>query len=130
MIGPKEIVERGSAFKEYTTLGGSILSEFLAAIVLERKMSNKLMERGRRLCRESLAVYDRWMKGHKDVFSYLPPKFGVITLVKHRLGVSSNQFAERLRKEKRVAVIPCDTCFPDLKDSAHYLRVCYCQPPA
>ncbi len=129
MIGPKEIVERGSAFKEYTTLGGSILSEFLAASVLERKTSNKLIERGRRLCRESLVVYDRWMKGHRDVFSYLPPKFGVITLVKQTLGIPSSQFAERLRKEKRVAVIPCDTCFPEMKDSAHYLRVCYCQPP-
>jgi aspartate/methionine/tyrosine aminotransferase len=130
MIGPKDIVERGSAFKEYTTLGSSLLSEYIGTIVLEEKMNEKLVDRGRKLCRESFLVYDDWIRTHEDVFSYIPPEFGVITLVKHNLPISSDEFASKLRSQKKVAVIPCDTCFPDIEDSAHYLRICYCHPPS
>jgi len=126
MIGPKEIVERGSAFKEYTSLGGSILSEHLATIVLERDMREKLIERGRKIVKESFNVFDEWMGTHKDVFSWIKPKFGVIALVKHKLKISSSEFAERVFREKKVAIVPCDVAFTNLKN---YLRICYCHPP-
>jgi aspartate/methionine/tyrosine aminotransferase len=32
--------------------------------------------------------------------------------------------------EKKIAVVPCDECFPDIRDGEHYLRMNYCQPPA
>lgn len=126
MIGPKDIVERGSAFKEYTSLGGSILSEHLATIALERNMREKLIARGRKIVKESFNVFDEWMRTHEDIFSWIKPKFGVIALVKHKLKISSSEFAERVFREKKVAIVPCDVTFPNLKN---YLRICYCQPP-
>lgn len=125
MIGPKHIVERGSALKEYTSLGGSILSEYLATIVLERKMREKLVERGRKMVKENFDIFDEWMETHKDVFSWIKPKFGVIALVKHKLKISSREFAERVFKEKKVAIVPCDVAFTNLKN---YIRISYCQP--
>jgi aspartate/methionine/tyrosine aminotransferase len=130
MIGPKDIIEKGSAYKEYTTLGGSILSEELAARVLERGMRQRLIERGRKLVRESFAVFDKWMNENTDFLSYTKPRFGVIALVKHRLNTTSSEFCRRLADERKIAVVPCDECFPDIQDGKHYLRMSYCHPPS
>jgi aspartate/methionine/tyrosine aminotransferase len=129
MVGPKDIVEKGSAYKEYTTLGGSILSEALASRVLENRMRQKLIERGRKLVRESFAVFDKWMSENSDFISYVKPKFGVIALVKHTLNTTSSEFCKKLHDEKKIAVVPCDECFPDIRDGKHYLRMSYCLPP-
>lgn len=126
MIGPKDIIERGSAFKEYTTLGGSVLSEHLATIVLQKDMRDKLIERGRRSVKESFNIFNQWMETQKDIFSWIKPKFGVIALVKHKLEMSSSEFAERVFREKKIAIVPCDIAFPSLKN---YLRISYCHPP-
>jgi len=126
MIGPEDVVERGSAFKEYTSLGHSLLAEHLGSIALEKDMREKLVKRGRKLVKESFDVFDAWMKTHEDIFSWVKPKFGVIALVKHRLKISSSEFSERVFREKKITVAPCDTLFTNLKD---YLRISYCQPP-
>lgn len=125
MISPKEIVEKSSAFKEYTSLGGSLLSEYLATIVLEKDMREKIIARGRKLVKESFKVFDEWMNKHEGLLSWIKPDFGVIALVKHILKVTSSQFAEKLLKEKRIAIVPCDIAFPPLKN---YLRISYCKP--
>jgi aspartate/methionine/tyrosine aminotransferase len=126
MIGSEEIIKNGSAFKEYTTLGGSILSEYLATLALEKEMCKKLIDRGRRLVRASFKIFDRWMDSHNDIFSWVKPRFGVIALVKHYFDISSSEFAERVFKEKKVAIVPCDIAFTNLED---YLRICYCHSP-
>jgi aspartate/methionine/tyrosine aminotransferase len=66
------------------------------------------------------------METHKQVLSWVKPKFGVIALVKHRLGISSSEFTERVYREKKVAMVPCDIAFTTLDD---YLRISYCHPP-
>ena len=130
MVGPKDMIEKASAYKEYTTLGGSVLSEELAARVLQKDKRQMFIDRGRKLVRESFEVFDRWMKQNVGMLSYTKPSFGVIALVRHNLNVSSSEFCRRLLDEKKIAVIPCDECFPDLKDGDRYLRMCYCHPPS
>ncbi len=129
MVGPKDIVERGSAYKEYTTLGGSILAEELASRVMRKGTREKFIERGRKLVRESFAVFDKWIGNNSTYFSYARPKFGVIALVKHNLNTTSSEFCDRLFREKKIAVVPCDECFPDIRDGKRYLRMSYCHPP-
>jgi len=103
-----------------------LLSEHLATMALEKPIRERLVQRGRRLVRESLEVFEHWMETHKEVFSWIRPRFGVIALVKQTLGISSSDFAERVYRGKKVALVPCDTVFPDLTD---YLRISYCHPP-
>jgi len=127
MIAPKALIEGpASAYKEYTSLGSSLLSERVATIVFEKPMREKLVERGRRQVRESLKVFEDWIHTHEDVFSWNKPKFGVIALLKHRLGISSSKFADRVFEEKKIALVPCDEAFTNLND---YLRISYCHPP-
>jgi aspartate/methionine/tyrosine aminotransferase len=130
LVGSKDTVEKASAYKEYTTLGGSVLSEELAARVLHKNNRQRFIDRGRKLVRESFEVFDRWMRQNEGILSYNKPRFGVICLVHHELEISSSEFCRKLLEEKKVAVIPCDECFPDLKNGDSYLRMCYCHPPS
>jgi len=129
MVGNKEMIEKASAYKEYTTLGGSVLSEELAARVLQKDKRQRFIDRGRKLVRESFEVFNRWMQENSGTLSYIKPSFGVIALVKHNLPMTSSEFCRRLLEEKNIAVVPCDECFPDLKDGEHYLRMSYCHSP-
>jgi len=121
MIGPREVVQRGWAFREYTSLAGSSLSEKLAEIALEKGNREKLIERGRRLARHNFSIFDGWMQHHSDIFSWIKPRFGVIALIKHALRISSFNFSEMLFKEKRITVVP-----GEVFGLNSYLRLSYC----
>ena len=123
MIGPKEVVDKGAAYREYTSLSGSPISEYLANIALSEPTKSKLIQRGRRLARDSFSVFDQWMGTHNDIFSWVKPKMGVIALVKHSLPKSSMEITDELFREKSVAVVPGDVF--NLKN---YLRICYGLP--
>jgi len=124
LVGPKDvIVGPASAYKEYTSLGCSLLSEYLATRALEENMRRKLIERGRGLVKEALSFYEGWMNTHKDIFSWVKPRFGVITLVKSRLKLTPSEFADRVFEKAKVAIVPCDVAFTRLDD---YLRISYC----
>ena len=126
LIGPKDVIAgAASAYKEYTSLGCSLLSEYLAMRALEEDMRKRLIERGRRLVKEALDFYEGWMSTHKDIFSWIKPRFGVISLVKSRLKLTPSEFADRVYKEAKVAIVPCDVAFTRLDD---YLRISYCHP--
>jgi len=121
MIGPREVVQRGWAFREYTSLAGSSLSERLAEIALEKGNRERLIERGRRLTRHNFSIFDGWMQPHSDIFSWIKPRFGVIALIKHILRISSFNFSEMLFKEKRITVVP-----GEVFGLNSYLRLSYC----
>ena len=123
MIGPKEIVDKGAAFREYTSLSGNPFSEQLANIALSEPTKSKLIQRGRRLAKDSFEVFDQWMNTHKGIFSWVKPKMGVIALVKHSLPKSSLDLTDELFKEKSVAIVP-----GEVFNLQNHLRICYGLP--
>ncbi|MGA3406185.1 MAG: aminotransferase class I/II-fold pyridoxal phosphate-dependent enzyme [Candidatus Bathyarchaeia archaeon] len=123
MIGPKEIVDKGAAYREYTSLSGNPISEYLANIALSEPMKSKLIQRGRRLAKDGCETFSKWMDIHRDLFSWVKPRMGVIALVKHNLIKSSHELADELFKEKSVAVVPGEVFNLD-----KFLRICYGLP--
>jgi len=123
MIGPKEIVDKGAAFREYTSLSGNPFSEYLANIALSEPTKSKLIQRGRRLAKDGFNEFSQWMDKHHDTFSWVKPKMGVIALVKHTLPMDSVQIADALFKEKSIAIVPGEVF--NLKK---HLRICYDLP--
>lgn len=51
MIGPQEIINKAAAFREYTSLSGNPMSEYLANIAASEPAKSKLIQRGRLLAR-------------------------------------------------------------------------------
>lgn len=106
MVGPKEIVDKGAAFREYTSLSGNPIAEYLANIALSEPAKSKLIQRGRRLAKDGFDTFSKWMDEHRGAFSWIKPKMGVIALVKHTLPMESPQITDDLFKEKSVAIVP------------------------
>ncbi len=123
MIGPREIVDKGAAYREYTSLSGNPISERLANIALAEPMKSKLIQRGRGLAKSGFETFSTWMDTHKNVFSWVKPKMGVIALVKHSLSKSSLEITDELFKEKGVAVVP-----GEVFNLQKHFRFCYGLP--
>lgn len=123
MIGPPEIVERGAAYREYTSLTGGPLSEYMATIALSEPTKSKLVERGRRLAREGCEMFSKWMDNRREIFSWIKPSMGVIALVRHSLPRPSPEIADDLFKQKSVAIVPGEVF--GLKK---HFRICYGLP--
>jgi aspartate/methionine/tyrosine aminotransferase len=123
LIGPKQIVDKGAAYREYTSLSGSPFSEYLAKIALSEPMKTKLVQRGRQLAREGCEAFSKWMDSHKDIFSWIRPRVGVIALVKHRLTKPSPEIADDLFKRKSVAIVP-----GEVFGLQKHFRICYGLP--
>ncbi len=64
-----------------------------------------------------------WIDGQEGLFSYRPPDAGAICYMRYRSQVNSSVFAEKLRTEKDLLVVPGDHFGMD-----HYLRVGFGNP--
>lgn len=123
MIAPREVVDAATKLKHYTTLSTSSLNEQLAIRILEKDRRDQFIKRGRGLAREYFQIFDNWMDSHKEDFGWIKPKFGVITFLKNKLKISSDDFVKAVYNNRAIIAPGRLFGFND------YLRVSYCQPP-
>jgi aspartate/methionine/tyrosine aminotransferase len=107
-VGPTDIIDELWARHEYLTLSATMLSNHLAAYALSPRVRPRLIQRARGYIRRGFPVLENWMSEHREVLSTTPPQAAAIAFVKYRLDIPSTQFAERLREEKRVLIVPGD----------------------
>ncbi len=88
------VLGRMAELKDYTTLCGSAPSEILALIALGAR--RQILKRNGEILRSNLAQLTTFMGEHADLLSWSPPQAGPVTLVRHNLALSDDEFAERL----------------------------------
>jgi aspartate/methionine/tyrosine aminotransferase len=111
------------SYHDYTTIGPSPLSDYLARRVLRPEMRAKILARTRGILQKNLPIIEAWINKSRDNFSFIPPRAGAIAYVKYNLKINSSEFAERLLKEKSTLVVPGDHFGMD-----GYLRIGYGPP--
>jgi aspartate/methionine/tyrosine aminotransferase len=107
-VGPAETLDAMWARHEYTTISTTALSNRLSALALSAPVRPRILARTRRFIREGFPVLEAWMKGHGDMFRYVPPQAAAIAFVRYRLAINSTRLVERLRDEKSVLIVPGD----------------------
>lgn len=118
MVGPAAAVQAGWRCKDYTTITTNKLSEFIACRVLQPQLRRKVLERGKHLLGENLALLKAWVQRHGDYFSFDPPRAGGMAFLRYALSIDSAELAERLRVEKGVLI-----CAGDSFGLEGYLRI-------
>jgi len=118
MTGPKNIVEKGWAYHDYTTIASNIISNYIAALALKPKLRQKILNRNRSRLNENLAYLTDWLKIHKDLFTLTPPKAGGMAFIRYNMKINSTDLANKLREEKSVLVVPGDQFGMD-----HFIRL-------
>jgi aspartate/methionine/tyrosine aminotransferase len=107
-VGPAGVIDELWARHEYLTLSAAMLSNHLAAYALSPRVRPRLIERARGYIRRGFPVLENWMSEHREILGTTPPQAAAIAFVKYRLDIPSTRFAERLREEKRVLIVPGD----------------------
>lgn len=107
-VGPADAIDELWARHEYLTLSAAMLSNHLAAYALSPRVRPRLIQRARGYIRRGFPVLENWMSEHREILGATPPQAAAIAFVKYRLDIPSTRFAERLREEKRVLIVPGD----------------------
>jgi hypothetical protein len=108
VVGPADEIATLWGRTDYTTIAPATLSDHLAALALEPETRAKITDRARRIVRENLSATRDWLDARPGLFAYRPPDAGAIVYVRYSADVSSSSFAEKLRVEKDVLVVPGD----------------------
>ena len=98
------ILEKVAVLKEYTTICNAAPSEFLATLALRNR--GKILERNIGIIKTNLELYVRFFAKYGDLFSWHKPTAGPISLVKMNFDEDDFQFAQRVRKEYDVLLLP------------------------
>ncbi len=108
VVAPPALSAEAWARHDYTTIGPSGASDHLAAVALEPRVREKLLERTRRILKSNYPVLEEWLKRFGDTFTWNPPQAGAICLVKYRQGISALELVEKVRAEHSVLLVPGD----------------------
>ncbi|MHA1986950.1 MAG: aminotransferase class I/II-fold pyridoxal phosphate-dependent enzyme [Promethearchaeota archaeon] len=108
VVAPADTIEDIWARHEYTTISATMLSNKLAAIALSPEVRPRIIQRTRDFIREGYPILQKWMDSHEKTFNVIPPQAAAIAFVRYHLDINSTEFAERLRKEKSVFLVPGD----------------------
>ena len=118
LVGPKETIEKSWASHDYTSIASGILSNHVAALVLQPERRKKVLNRHRKILKKNLVELEKWIDKHKTLFNLIPPKAGGIAFPRYSLEINSTELATKLMKEKSVFIVAGDLFGMD-----HYLRI-------
>lgn len=123
IVAPSELAAELWGRTDYTTISPASLSDHLATLALEPATRKKILERTRGIVRANLGLLREWMDAQEGRFDYRPPDAGAICYVRYDAPVNSTEFAEKLRTEKDLLVVPGDHFGMDA-----YLRIGFGNP--
>ncbi len=106
IVAPPAFSAEAWARHDYTTIGPAGASDHLAAIALEPRVRDKLLERTRRILKTNYPVLEAWLQRFGDTFTWHPPRAGAICLVKYRQAISALELVEKVRAEHSVLLVP------------------------
>ena len=108
LVAPPAFAAEAWARHDYTVIGPTGASDHLAAVALEPRVREKLLERTRRILKSNYPVLEAWLKRFGDTFTWHPPDAGAICLARYRQGISALELVEKVRAEHSVLLVPGD----------------------
>jgi len=106
IAAPPDLIEKLWSYHDYTTICPNPLSDYLARIALSSPNREKILERTQKIIKENFQILEDWINSHNDLFEYIPPIAGAITIVKYNLNLKSLELVTRLRKATSVLLVP------------------------
>jgi len=108
LVAPEDLVDKVWAYKDYTSICLSAVSDALAQIALRPENRKKILTRTRRILKTNFPVLESWLNRQEGIFHCLPPKAGAIAFARYNLDINSTELVERLRDRKSVLLCPGD----------------------
>jgi hypothetical protein len=93
---------------DYTTIGPSGATDHLAAVALDPRVREKLIERTRRILNANYPVMEAWLKAFGDTFTWHAPQAGAICWARYRQAIPAGEIVEKVRAQHSVLLVPGD----------------------
>jgi aspartate/methionine/tyrosine aminotransferase len=107
VAAPEHIAELW-ARKDYTTIGPTVMSDALATLALRPDVRARIFERTRDIIRHNWTIVERWLGQLGGELAFRAPDAGAIVYTRYRAAVNSSAFAEALRRDHDVLIVPGD----------------------
>ncbi len=124
IVGPEEEIAELWGRTDYSTICVASLSDALACVTLEPRTRASIRDRTRSIVRANLPLLEEWMGAQGGRLRYRPPDAGAICYAHYDVPINSSAFAEKLRVERDVLVVPGDHFGMD-----EYVRIGFGNPP-
>ena len=108
VLGPPDMMEGMWGRTDYTTIAPATLSDALACVALEPPTRGKILARTRGILNDNLRLTTEWLDGQAGRFAYRRPDAGAICYARYNTAINSTDFAEKLRTEMELLVVPGD----------------------
>ncbi|HTR20251.1 MAG TPA: aminotransferase class I/II-fold pyridoxal phosphate-dependent enzyme [Gemmatimonadales bacterium] len=106
LAGPKDFVAECWARHDYTTIGPSGASDYLASVALEPRVRERILARTRAILRDNYPILERWLQGFDGTFRWTAPQAGAICFAKYAPALSGLDLVERVRAAQSVLLVP------------------------
>jgi aspartate/methionine/tyrosine aminotransferase len=106
LVAPAAFIAEVWARRDYTTIGPPAISDHLAAVALEPRVRERLLDRTRRILKANYPVLEEWLKRFGDTFTWHPPLAGAICWARYRQSVGALDIVEKMRAEHSVLLVP------------------------
>jgi aspartate/methionine/tyrosine aminotransferase len=106
IVAPPAFTQEAWARHDYTTIGPAGASDHLAAVALDPRVREKLLERTRRILAANYPVLETWLKTFGDTFTWHPPQAGAICWVRYRHAIPAAEIVEKVRAQHSVLLVP------------------------
>jgi aspartate/methionine/tyrosine aminotransferase len=106
IVAPPALTQEAWARHDYTTIGPSGASDHLAAVALDPRVRDKLIDRTRRILNANYPVLETWLKTFGDTFTWHAPQAGAICWARYRHAITAAEIVERVRAQHSVLLCP------------------------
>jgi aspartate/methionine/tyrosine aminotransferase len=104
LAAPAEIAAACWALRDYVSLSPGTLNDRLALLALEHRAA--IIQRNTAIIQANLGAAQAWIAERAGVLSWVPPRAGLLALLRYNLDIPSLELANRLAEEYGVMLAP------------------------
>ncbi len=105
-VCPAGLAEKLWSYHDYTSIAPTMLSDHLAALVLQPARHARVIERTRKIIAQQYPPLGEWVADHAQWFTHRAPDAGAIAWLGWRGPQTADAFAQMLLEMKSVLVVP------------------------
>jgi aspartate/methionine/tyrosine aminotransferase len=104
LVAPEDVVRRCWGLRDYISLSPGKLNDALATLAFRHR--DQIVTRTREIVAENLPFAKQWFAENADLVSWIPPRGGLLALMRYELDLPSLQLANRLAEDYSVMLAP------------------------
>lgn len=108
VVADRHLIQKFWAQKDYTTLANPILSDYVAGIALQKRNVNKIARRARRICKENLSIFTKWLRQKENALKCIMPAAGAVVFPRYAFKMNAVALCKKLMAEKGILLTPGD----------------------